>query len=174
MDRNPIISAVIVPALQAIFTGFFCGLASGTIALLAGYPKFFTLALVVGTLAMVLTWLTASDRAIPKPEKPKPDNYQAVTVRVDLLQEDSKAGWFLDIPLDRERLTLVCRSLQGGCDFSLASLGGAGKPLTRSEFEILRDYFITRGLARWINPHAHNAGCSLSAAGRAIVRRFAE
>jgi len=57
--------------------------------------------------------------------------------------------------------------------FSHASMAGPGKPLSRSEFESLRDAMIARGLAYWVNEHSTNQGCRLTHAGQAVMRGLA-
>ena len=68
----------------------------------------------------------------------------------------------------------MARRVNAGVGFSHAGLAGPHKPLSRSEFEALRDEFVARGLAVWRNPEAHGQGLELTAAGRGMCRKFAE
>jgi len=80
---------------------------------------------------------------------------------------------FINLPIGQKQAGRVFYLLTVGRDLSLASLAGPGKPLSRSEFEALRDELISRGLAAWKNPNYHNQGATLTAAGRAVCKKFA-
>jgi len=81
--------------------------------------------------------------------------------------------WNTDLPVDMGTLIKVCEHLYSGGDFSLASLGGPYKPLSRSQFESLRDVMIADGLARWKDENAHNLGAFLTHEGLEMVKHFA-
>lgn len=93
-------------------------------------------------------------------------------VRVILTSEDHQHSQYLDLPLSTQQITVVAALLASGRPFALASFAGQGKPLSRAEFESLRDYFFEHGLARWRNDRAPNQGIELTPPGRALMRRF--
>lgn len=105
------------------------------------------------------------------------DRRQVSKVRVEVISDGGRQGDYLDLPegFSVELMADVCqRLLRSGASFSMGYLSGNGKPLSRSEFELLRDLFIGRGLAVWNNARSKNQGVTLTAPGRAVVKRFAE
>jgi hypothetical protein len=171
-----IVSAVVIPLLQSVITGLFSCAIVWSIILLIGLPNPRLWGELVGAFIALFSWLSYLDRFYEglKAQLPPEKGKKEITVRVNAIQEDGHSGIFLDLPLDLDRFIKICHLISNGRDFSLGSLGGNGKPLSRSEFEVLRDYFISRGLAYWVNPHSHNPGVRLSPAGRGIIRHFAE
>lgn len=120
-----------------------------------------------------LTWWRSRIENIGKHDQVIPAEYPAEVVRVQVEQNAGHWVDYLDIPLDREKLVSVSKAIAGGAGFSLSALGGKGKSLTRSEFESLREYLVSHGLAFWTRPGSHTRGSELTAAGRALFRRLA-
>lgn len=121
----------------------------------------------------LLAWwkrLYEVDHGITTPEVVYPVE-QRVSLAVSW--NEGHQGAYLDLPVDLARLHKAARRILDGASFSHAGLAGPHRPLSRAEFEALRDEFIARGLAFWVNPEAHNQGVVLGGAGRALIRRLA-
>jgi hypothetical protein len=171
------LAALGLPIGWALISGLVAGTLAGFWAVLSGAGGPLDYGLVAGFAVFGLAWLRGLAwwrgliRSIVAPiPEPSPELYRVETVRVELMQENGEAGAWLDLPIDRGRLVELCKGIEAGSTFSLASFGGRGKLLSRSEFEGLRDEFIKRGLARWVSPHAHNRGLELTGSGRALIR----
>lgn len=180
MQKKPIQAGWTLPLLQSITSGLIIGGAFTAAAALFGWDL--KIGLLTGMIAAGLFWFGYQERwqrftiPVPEPEPTAPQVMAAEiqapqTVRVELKVENGAD--YISLPISQAKAERVFYLLSVGRDFSLASLAGPGKPLSRSEFEILRDVLIERGLAEWINPNAHNQGVKLTAAGRAIMRKFA-
>jgi hypothetical protein len=158
----------------SLLTGLFVSLVVSILVILAGWPKpeawtagSFAIVAAAAWLHLVASWKRAH---YPEPELLEPEH-----VRVDVLDRSEPGfleGQYLDLPIDVERLVQIALSIERGAGFSLGLTGGAG-PLSRSEFEALRDVFLIRGLARWKNERAHSQGIELSERGRSMMRVFA-
>jgi len=119
--------------------------------------------------------------SMPNQERERPStvnvsnvSYNQTTTRVELIQNNGQWGDWLDVPIPTEKIIAVAEIIVTGGDFTYACLAGRGKALTMNEYSALRTFFISKGLAVWINPAGHNQGCALTGSGRAIMRRFAE
>lgn len=98
-------------------------------------------------------------------------------VRIELRQEngDFLNVKYVDLPAEitMEQMKAIASHLvSNGFVFSHA-LAGKHMPLNRSQLEILRDLLISRGLAKWNNPHARNQGVVLTKAGESLFRQLA-
>lgn len=98
-------------------------------------------------------------------------------VRIELREDND--GYFsakyIDLPaeISMEQLKAIATHLvSNGFVFSHA-LSGRHMPLNRSQFEVLRDLLISRGLAKWNNPQARNQGVVLTKAGESLFRKLA-
>jgi hypothetical protein len=127
----------------------------------------------------MVAWLSAIDKwrswidAVFGIQDAQPVTYPLETLRVVVETEDGRVGDFIDLPYPDRLYELGRAVVAGGYDFSMASFGGAGKLFSRSEYVILRDAMIRRGLATWINSRAHGQGVTLTAPGRAVMRKLA-
>lgn len=92
-------------------------------------------------------------------------------VRVELSQDNGRVVDFLDWTGDHETLIRAAAYIRSR-DFETSNLGGAMKPISRSEGESVRDWLIANDLARWVRPEAHTAGWGILPAGRAVIRRL--
>lgn len=174
IDRLPTPLAL---ALAACITGAFLGIAALALAYLFDWRKpwaYGALALVLGG---ALTWITLlrwwqdlinAIHGITHQPQPEPLQLQVLYRDDPYLQGD-----YLDLPITQEQLLEIVDRLTSGGSFSHASLAGPGKPLSRADYERLRDLWISRGLVRWTSPRTHFQGLQLTAKGRAIVRGFA-
>lgn len=165
--------AVGIPLLQALITGSFIGLSVLALCFMFGADRPWTYSLVVGCLVACLSWLSYVQRFLYALKGEQPKVYsQTETVRVNLLEDTGKAGLYLDLPLRRDQITMVARSIiNSRLSFSYADLVST-RLLTRAEYESLRSYFLKRGLLFW-SGGSHHMGCELTGAGRAILRHFA-
>ena len=98
------------------------------------------------------------------------------TIRIEL--SNSQGGFmdmqYIDLPegITVEKLVKISQMIVStGYVFS-HTLSGKHAPLSRAEFEALRDILIARGLAKWNNPSARNQGVCLLAPGKAMFRQL--
>lgn len=170
---------VLVPAAHAVVTAVagVCALAASLQAYkspVSGWlflAAFTDILLIIWVMILVRWW--SSMYQLPE----RPVVYQqlaAETVRIAVHGDhsDFNRGAFLDIPLSKDNLTAVGKIISAGGDFSMATLAGRGKPLSRAQFETLRTALISRDLCEWVNPAAHAQGCRLTRAGAAVLRHF--
>jgi len=106
--------------------------------------------------------------------KPEPQQAPALpaSIRVEVSRDEGRAVDFIDLPYP-EKLPALAAGLLAGRQFAQTSWVGAGQLFSRSEFDQVRDTMIERGLAAWKNPEAKAQGVTLTAAGRAVMRRLA-
>lgn len=167
-------------AAFAGISGLFLGLAALALGLV--FPWKHPWAIAGVTFALVgagawlglLAWWRSVVERIHKIERPVPsaEPYQFTTRLTVVTGVNNSEGVYLDIPVDRERLFEVAAKLAAGCEFSHASLAGRYRPLSRSEYEALRDALLARGLVRWKDARSHNLGLELSRAGAAAMRQL--
>jgi hypothetical protein len=179
-EKPSLLSAVWIPAAQAIITGGLLGIAAGTLANLAewGDPLTWSLAAwVIGTLGAWLIYRSEWLQRIRPHPLPAPAPQEVTTTRIELVTKDPAGAYLIGVwaefDISPERIRRAARRVLAGAGFSHAGVAGAHRPLTRAEFETLRDEFIRRGLAAWTNPEAHSRGVQLTAAGRAVIKRLA-
>ena len=77
-----------------------------------------------------------------------------------------------ELPIPREKVRKVAKLLQSGRTFS-GALAGRYKPLSRSEWEALRDWLIDGGHAHWRDQESHSQGVELGRGGAAFFRYYA-
>jgi len=99
------------------------------------------------------------------------------TVRIELadLTTDGmgEVKW-IDLPegITIKSLAITADILRtNGWNFSHSICGGS-KPLTRKQFETLRDLMIANGLAEWKSPHSHNLGVNLTPPGKSMFSKI--
>lgn len=174
--------AIVLPAGQAVVTGF---AAFVTVSSVAWYQKIDNPLAAGGVAAGVafgLSWIAAlfwwrsrveAATNEPQPAIISPVTHPAETVRVELEKPNGAYTWidYLDLPFDRDLVYRAAGELVKR-DFETSNLGGAGKPITRSQAEAFRDWLISKDLAGWYRPDAHVKGWGIKPAGRAILRRL--
>ena len=156
---------VIYPAAKCIVTGLFA-------FVLAAVLWSWSIAALVGAGVAFAAWLVMQ---LPKSDPANlPTLPKQQTTKIQIVGDSSsfQAGRWLDLPVSQATITQVAKRLDAGGTFGSASLAGPGKPLTRGEFENLRDEFIKRGLAYWRDPAHHAQGCELTKSGQAVIRYF--
>jgi hypothetical protein len=177
MTQRDLQTDVVIPLAQSLATGVLLGAAAGSASAVFAWGEVWSWALLASTGGSLAAWMIyRPELAARQDSQPLPQDWE--TLRVEVIASDPQSayqvGVWADLDLPREAAIRAARCIESGGDFSLSSLAGAGKPLSRAEFELMRDEFIRRGLARWRNESAHAQGCVLSPAGRAVVRRLAE
>ena len=172
-DKKSVTVSVWIPLLRAVLTALLVAL-----SVVTGYGLWNTFSVwrlfwFVSSTGALIVWIAifanASDRVVDR-------RVFAKTTRVDIVASNPEgvyqSGRFIDLPISEEKIRGVASQFILTESFSMATMAGAGKPLSRTEYEILRDKFITRGLAYWVNDNYHNQGVSLTLAGRALMRRI--
>ena len=81
---------------------------------------------------------------------------------------------YLDLGISDDQTPALGRGLTSDKPLSQGAWTGSGNPLSRSQFDRVRDNLIARGLARWVDPKARSQGTELTPAGRAVMRRIVE
>jgi len=166
---------VVIPLLIALITGLLVGVLALAVGYLMRWERFLELAAISGLIISLLTWraVLRLSGALPEADLSDVGNPTPERVRLQLDHQDGRGADWLDLPIDTNRMIAISERVLDGGSFSHASLAGQGKPLSRNEYEVLRDVFLSRGLVRWINPGAHAQGLRLTGKGRAVARGFA-
>lgn len=181
-DTQGLIQAVIVPLLQAIITGLLLALAA-----LAGWQAYhhpsawtvflgglalFTCCAWLASLAKWRAWVDAIlGIEAPKPAVDAPRPGMMLTVHYQG-EAGSHSGVYADLPCSYAQLVKVAELLERDPALTHARFAGPHRPLSRAEFEALRDAFIKNGWARWTG-RAHTLGAVMTPAGRAVMRSLA-
>jgi len=179
MTEKNVQTEVFYPLLKSIISGVLVGLAAvslyGLYLQVTPWRLFFAIVAIVA----LLSWLAVIRAMSPSPklETVQPAKvYPSESTSVKFVASDPAgaftAGRYSQFPVDIETLIKVCKHLANGADFSMAGLSGRYRPLTRSQFESLRDTMIHDGLAYWVDPRFHAQGCKLTRAGENMVRHF--
>ena len=99
-------------------------------------------------------------------------------VKVEITTRDNngkvRRQSYLNLPISEVQLLALARGLTNGVALAQSAWIGKGGPLSRAEFDSVRDRLILYGLAEWVNPDARAQGCVMTRAGRAVMRRIAE
>lgn len=183
-EQSSLRAGALLPLAQAAITGILAGAGAVSVWALSRSVNAWTVFISVVSAAAFIAWIAAlrrwrelleHDHGLTAPQAESESViYPVETVRVEVSQNGGSWVDWLELPIDRERLGKLAQALASGQALSLASFGGSGKLLSRSEFERLRSELICRGLARWVSDHGHTAGAELTPAGRAVMRRLAE
>lgn len=174
-------SDVIVPLAQALATGIIAFILnkltlnwnSGTVA--AGVIALAWLVLLIDhrsalwNIERVIGADLNRDGFTGPPEPPP-------TTRVEIIEPKPRSHHeiYLQFDLDPGVLSQFARAAIGGQSLSEASWCGTGNPLSRAQYNHLRDTLITRGLARWRNPAHPRLGWEPTAKGCAVLRELAQ
>lgn len=175
-------AGIILPLAQSVVSGLAFGLIVLSLAIIFDQQHPWALAGLAAGITGGISWFISLSwwrSRVYQSKSPKLPNVMGssevlrlqVSVNSDL---DSAFGasW-ANLPIPRDKLLKMAKKLMRGGGFSYGSLAGRHKVLTRSEFEAVRDEFISRGLLRWRSAHARNSGVELTPAGRAVIRRLA-
>ena len=170
---------IVIPGLKAFTTGLFACLLAVVVSYYRGSPSW-AFGGLVGAITAMLAWLVILGcDSIVTPIKNKgvgivPLKQQTTKIQIVGDASSFQAGRWLDLPCSVQDLAQIAKRLQAGASFSHAGLAGRYRPISRSQYEALRDVMLQRGLLYWINPAAHSQGVELTRAGRAVIRHFSE
>lgn len=177
------LAGVVIPALQALVSGVAVGVMIGSLAYIFGVAHFLAVGLLSTGLGGGLAWLISLSWWRSRVYRSNPPRLPGVmgsgeVLRLQVAVTDPgsafERGVWASLPVDRDALIEIARKLARGANFSHASLSGKYAPMSRKQYEAVRDEFLRRGLVYWNSPHSRNQGLSLSRAGVAAVRRLAE
>jgi len=174
MTEKTVTGSVLIPLLRAVITALLVAL---TVVTGYGLWNLFTVWrlfwFVISSVALVSWWNISEHITDYIPDR------QPVfekTTQVEIISRDPqgvyKAGRYFDLPIGRKKSIAVANRFAQTENFSMATMVGAGNPLSRKEFEDLREYFIENGLAYWINEYSRNQGVALTRAGGAMMKRL--
>lgn len=177
-------AAVGLPLLWAVVSGTVGGILALSVALALHKPSPWLYAFVTfGAVAAVgwllgLSWWAGLVRSILGDDEPAstPSAYASDVYHVQVEHETDPAFLWVDnleIPGDPDTITRAARMVAAGQPFTLACLGGRGKPMTRAQFESMRDYLAARGFAYRAN-NGPNSTTLLNRAGISLIRKIAE
>jgi hypothetical protein len=180
--KESVFAGVVVPALQALITGLFSGLAAWALGLLNNWDQAGLTALAIGAGVALLTWTIAArhwQRVLELSEgiDLQPDSLpgaepESIT-RVTVVNQEGTSGEFLDLPCNQDQLITLAAGLLRGQSFSLGTWTGRGRPFSRADFERLRSELLARGALEWRNQAAPAQGLTLSVPGKALMRYYA-
>ena len=164
---------IVIPGLKAFTTGLFACLLAVVVSYYRGSPSWAFGGLVGAGVAFIAWVLMQLPRLDPGG---RPSKVYPTTTRIQITASDPagqfSAGRFADLPISQDDLAKVSQRLIHGASFSHAGLAGPGRPLSRSQYEVLRDAMISRNLCYWINPASHAQGCNLTHAGQSVLKHF--
>jgi hypothetical protein len=173
-----LVTALLIASLGA---GLFVGLSAAAVVMVYRAPWQWALAAGGAGAAACFVWLLtrviSEGKPTPKPKTPPAvKQYNTTQLAVTVQEPKSPYHWgvFMDLPIDDEQLERVCAILNRDPRYDGARLYGPGRPMSRGEFEQVRDIWIQRGIVQWVNDRAHQQGAILSPVGRASVRRVTE
>jgi len=179
------------PIALALGTGLFVGLPSGWVisslfprlSLGAGLAIGFIVisgAVWLWRLGVYDTLLVMRENREKEAPPEKEDKPDPPVVKVEIESKDGegyRAFRFADLPASRRKGFAGLNRFAGAvtsqgesfAERQAADFGG----YNRQEWQTLRGIFLDRGWAAWNDPQAKNQGITLTAAGRAIVRKIA-
>jgi hypothetical protein len=119
----------------------------------------------------------AANKDLPPSDSNTIEIESILKIRIELVREDDgfiSVDWF-DLPGDISARQLIDTGkllVDNKMNFSHA-ISGNGRPLTRPQFEDLRDVMVARGLAKWRNQHSKNQGVVLNQPGVRMFKQLA-
>ena len=180
-------AAVLIPLAQSAVSGFLAGGGAWVAATVFDWRDPLVWGIGAYSAVSLLGWLFFRSEwregvnhllGMVRPAELQPDKvYPATVTRIQVVSADPGGAFVVaknvETPLTPEIVAIVAKRVLKTGSFSHASLAGPGRPLTRSEYEQLRDEFIARGLAYWNCPTSHNRGVGLTRAGMAALDHYA-
>lgn len=175
--------AIVLPALQAVVFGALVGLLALCGCIYLGLP--WALAPIAGlSLALILfskslgDWrILAGFKAAPTLEvEPKEREYALDgpnLVRIEVAEQNGRKLEYYDLPATQQQLSDLANGLLSGRTLTEVAWCGPGRTFTRrAEYVALRDELIRRGLACWNSASSPARGCSLTLAGRNVMKHL--
>lgn len=97
-------------------------------------------------------------------------------IRVQIEQDQGRHVDYLDLPegVTEETFATFARSVLNGRDLSEGVWGGPGGLWAMPTYRKLRDALVQRRVLRWNNEAAHSLGLTITPAGKAVLRAFAQ
>lgn len=180
-----------LPLIQAAISGVIVFV----LVLLAGYELRFRSPIVtagiLGLLSLALVWILRQrhwyqladlerltgvdlnrDGTVGKPE---PEPVRSVRVQLNHVTQEGHvyAGDIFDLPATPEQLVALADGLlNGGMRFSVREWCGSGRPFSVTEFNLLRNEMLRRGLIRQVSEKDSRVGIELTDAGRQVMQDF--
>lgn len=168
--------SVFIPFGQSLGLGLLLGAACSFFLRAAG-KEFFNTGFGVSLLtASIMFWaLSLRSYGEDKAKMSQSPRRFEDTIRVTMLDETDPytKGWYVDLEVQQVKLILLAREMDSGKAFTLASFGGRGKLLSRSEYEMFRDRLVEGHILAWRNPGAHTQGVDVTYPGRAFFKHYA-
>ena len=168
----------LVPLLQSGVTAVAAGLVTSVIAYLRGWSYIAPLSVIA--IVFALAWWLLLRRTFDSQmtrehvvNEPRPVAHELPKRTIRLEIREDKRVQRVELPIDEDMLCTVARAVLHGRAFSHSSLTDRGQPLTRGEFEALRDWLLTSGYARWSDESNRRAGVTFTAKGNALLRGLA-
>jgi hypothetical protein len=181
---------VTVPAAQSGITGALAAIVAVPVALVVyGYVEIpawlaATIPLWSGAIATAMMWIMllsdhqrhlwteesyeSTPPPFPSPAPPAPAP-ASLGVRLEVVEDRSMK--FANLPVDAARLKTLARALlDGKRPFTVGEWTGAGKLMTRNEYESLRTWLMESGFLRWVDDAARARGVEFTNGGRALLR----
>lgn len=186
IKHDSLIDGLVVPALQAVITAVLSGLAAGSLAYWLNWP-YWGIGLTAACLAALSSWLSYRSRwayvletmlgvdlnrdgRIGAPPIVQPVQALPETITVHLTKNEGQEGAFIPLPHPEKIPALAATILEGRAYTQTALV--SGNILKREEYDTIKNAMLSAGLMRYKNPDAPNAGIVVTAAGRAVLRRF--
>lgn len=115
--------------------------------------------------------LRVEERIEAEPE-PKPESAPVRRVKLEV-KENGSHEVRQTLPLDDTTLATVARAVQNGRAFTVGSMTGRGRPLSRSQFDALRDWMLASDYLRWADASNRQRGTEFTSKGTALIRALA-
>jgi len=175
---------VLVPAAQAAVTGCAVGALAAVLILALQLDVTGWAAVAVGCVAAAVAWLwllrdarrllRTSETLTRRDAGELPPSPAADSLRLEV-QTDGGRHWLLDeLQTTRDKFNTWARAALAGRSLAQGAWTGAGGCFSRGEYDRLVAALVRAGILRYVNPNAHAQGLTLTAAGRATLRRITE
>jgi len=99
------------------------------------------------------------------------------TVQLEISNPEKPSGLqYLNVPEEMypKLIEVASRVIMSSTPFSQATMTGKGRPLSRNEFNDLRDLFVARGVAVWRDENHPQRGIRFTPYGMSVMRRLLE
>jgi hypothetical protein len=162
-----------IPLLQSITTGVFVALIAGGVSVWLKWDAL-PIALITGACAALLWWygslqLWRADVYQPtysEPVQATAPQITPITIHLD------KQIQMVDLPGTHKQIQSLAAGLVAGTPFAESSWTGRDRPFSKAQFQAVRDEFIRRGWAAWVNPQSHAQGVELTYPGSRVCERL--
>ncbi|MFH1566817.1 MAG: hypothetical protein ABIL09_02385, partial [Gemmatimonadota bacterium] len=97
----------------------------------------------------------------------------APTTTLQVISEDGRRIVNHELPVGEDRLGTFARGVLAGKPLTQREWSRPGSPLSRGQFEEVRDFMLQRGYAVWRDESKPQLGIELTEKGRAALERIA-